>query len=280
VNLWVTGASGLLGSALRHKACLATGREVDIGDLAAVRAFFKKNRGITHVVNCAAFSLVDLSETKREEALNANAKGPENLGIAASEAGAKILHLSTDYVFPGDLRRPLKEDDPVAPCSYYGFTKWEGEKLLLRAHPQGCIIRTSWIFGRGGKNFVAKLLQMLQEKEEIRLTDDHWGRPTYAPDLAQAILSMLDASGIFHFANAGGASKYEFGLAMREEAEAAGFPIFTKRILPVPGSTFPSPAGRPVYSVFDTGKIERRIGPIRPWRAALREYLREAYASR
>jgi dTDP-4-dehydrorhamnose reductase len=179
-------------------------------------------------------------------------------------------------IFPGNLHRPLKEDDPVDPGSHYGKTKLEGERRLLQVNPEAAIIRTSWIFGRGGKNFVGKLLQMLQEKEEIHLTNDHWNLPTFTRDLSVAILKMLDHTGIYHFANTGAATKYEFGLAMREEAAALGFRVAAKRIVPVPGSTFPSPAIRPVYSVFDTSKIERKLGaPIRPWREALREYLRE-----
>lgn len=274
----MTGADGLLGSVLRKHASYSTGRrEADISDLEALRAFASSHAGITHIVNCAAFSLVDLAESRREEAHRANALGPEHLGILAAEIGARILHISTDYVFPGTLFRPLKEDDPVLPCSHYGSTKLEGELRLLKVNPEACIIRTSWIFGRGGKNFVAKLLEMIQAQEEIRLTDDCWNLPTYAPDLAAAILKMLDASGIYHFANSGAANKYEFGLAMREEAEAIGYKIAARRILPVPGSTFPSPASRPVYSVFDLSKIEKRLGgPIRPWREALREYLHDA----
>jgi dTDP-4-dehydrorhamnose reductase len=279
-KIWVTGADGLLGSVLRESAALATGRSMaDIGDLDALRSFTRQNRGITHIVNCAAFSLVDQAEADPEAAYKANALGPENLGILAAEIHARIVHISTDYVFPGNLHRPLKEDDPVDPCSHYGRTKLEGERRLLQVNPQAAIIRTSWIFGRGGKNFVAKLQQMLQEKKEIHLTNDHWNLPTYVRDLSDAILKMLDASGIYHFANRGAATKYEFGLAMREEAAALGLTIAAKRIVPVPGSTFPSPAERPVYSVFDTSKIERKLGaPIRSWREALREYLRDTAA--
>lgn len=283
MRLWITGANGLLGSALKQKGDLATGRaEADIGDLDALRAFASEHRGITHIVNCAAFSLVDLSETERETALRVNALGPENLAVLAKEIGARLVHISTDYVFKGDLHRPLNEKDATAPCNYYGFTKLEGERRVARMLPSACIIRTSWIFGQGGKNFVAKLLELLQEKEEIRLTDDHWNCPTYAPDLADAILQMLDVPGLYQFANGGAATKYEFGLAMKEEAEAAGFPLTIKRIVPVPGSTFPSLAKRPVYSVFDTAKIEKKLkAPIRPWREALRDYLNlVSYAQR
>jgi len=275
----VTGADGLLGSVLRKQATIVTRRsEADISDLDALRSFAVRNPGITHIINCAAFSLVDLAESEREEAFKANAAGPENLGILAAEIGARVVHISTDYVFSGNLRRPLKEEDPTEPSSHYGITKLEGERRLLKANPNACIIRTSWIFGRGGKNFIAKLFQMLLEKEELRLTNDHWNLPTYAPDLSDAILNMLDASGIYHYANRGVATKYEFGLALRDEAELAGFPIAAKRILAVPGSTFPTPALRPVYSVLDAKKIERKLGkPARPWREALREYVQESH---
>jgi dTDP-4-dehydrorhamnose reductase len=266
---------------MKQYAQLATTKQdADIADLASLRCFARRNPGITHIVNCAAFSLVDLAEKENLQALQANAVGPENLGIVASEIGARIVHISTDYVFRGDLHRPLKETDPVDPCNYYGMTKLQGERNLLKACPSACIIRTSWIFGEGGKNFVAKLLQFLLEKEEIQLTHDHWNCPTFVKDLAKAVFGMLNASGVFHFSNRGAATKYEFGLAMREEAMAAGFPIAAKRILPVPGSTFPSPAKRPVYSAFDTSKIESLLGyPIRSWREALSDYLRDVYAT-
>ncbi len=282
MKLWVTGADGLLGSSLRKRAAYATGRkEADIGDLDAVRSFLGKHPDITHIANAAAFSLVDPSETRRDEAHRANALGPENLGRAAAEAGVRLVHLSTDYVFPGNVHRPLKEDDPVKPLSYYGATKLEGERRLLAAFPDACVIRTSWIFGRGGKNFVSKLLELLRTEDEIRLTNDHWNSPTYAADLAEAVVNLRDANGIFHFSNKGAATKYEFGLAMRDMAAKAGFSTKAKRILPVPGSTFPSPAARPVYSAFDLSKAEKSLGkPIRPWGEALADYLDEAYANR
>lgn len=276
--LWIPGVNGLLGAALAKQArgfCLGTGREaVDISNLASVREFVRKNPGITHIVNCAAFSQVDLSETHPEEARKANALGPENLALAAKEIGARLVHISTDYVFEGNLHRPLREEDPTQPVNTYGKTKLEGEERVLHALPEACVLRVSWIFGAGGKNFVAKLLHLLQTQKEIRLTNDHWSRPTYAPDLASVILQMLDHSGIYHFANAGVANKYEFGIAMKEEAELLGLPIVSESIIPVPGSAFPSPCKRPVFSAFDTGKIERELCLTpRHWRTALKEYL-------
>lgn len=272
--LWIPGANGLLGKALCHqrKDALCSGREVDISDLARLREFVKKNPNIQSIINCAAFSQVDAAEIQREEAFKANVIGPENLAIVAKEIGAKLIHLSTDYVFPGSGNLPLREEDPVGPCNYYGKTKLEGEERALALG--ATVIRTSWIFGEGGKNFVGKLLQMLQREKEIRLTDDQWGRFTYAPDLAHALLRMLDHSGLYQYANQGMATKYEFGLAMKEEALKLGYPVTTESILPVPSSFFPTPCKRPVYSVFDTRKIEAYV-PIRHWREALRDFLCE-----
>ncbi len=276
--LWLTGSKGLLGAAFSAKcraekvAILETGRDVDIGNLDQVIVFAKLHPGISHIVNCAAFSEVDAAEGLRKEAHQTNAIGPENLAVTANEIGAKLIHISTDYVFSGKVKRPLTEKDLPSPCSYYGKTKLEGEQ---RALVKGaCVIRTSWIFGSNGKNFVSKLLKMLQTQKEIRLTDDQWGRFTYSKDLAAAILKMLDQTGLYQFANAGIATRYEFGLAMREEAFLMGYPIMTEAIIPVPGAVFPTPCERPAYSAFDTAKIESIIS-IRHFKEALKDFLCE-----
>jgi dTDP-4-dehydrorhamnose reductase len=270
--LWITGAKGLLGSSLQKKckAALQTGKEVDISEMGQVEAFLKSHPEITHIVNCAAYSQVDAAEKEREAAYRANALGPENLAIGAQKKGIKLIHISTDYVFPGTGNSPLKEEDPTAPCNYYGVSKLEGEQKAL-AH-SALVIRTSGIFGSGGKNFVSKLFDLLQSQEEIRLTQDQWGRFTYAPDLAETILQMRDQKGLYQYANSGVASKYQFAVAMREEALRMGFPVMTESILAT--SNFISPCKRPLYSAFDTSKIERFV-TIRPWQEALREFLCE-----
>ncbi|OGN63723.1 MAG: dTDP-4-dehydrorhamnose reductase [Chlamydiae bacterium RIFCSPHIGHO2_12_FULL_49_9] len=280
MKLWVTGASGLLGSALLAKAGgIGTNRkEADIADIESLRRFVKLHPDITHIVNCAAFSLVDLAETHKEEAYLANAKGPENLGRIASEIGSRLIHISTDYVFPGAGNKPLKEEDPTGPCNHYGKTKLEGEKLLLSAFPNACILRVSWLFGKGGKNFIARIMDLFKAQKEVRLTADQWGRPTFVPDLVQVILKMLDLSGLYQFANSGVTSKYEFGLALFNEARKMGFPLKAESILPVPGSTFPSSCKRPAYSAFDTSKIEKKLGVTpRHWQEALDEHAKATF---
>lgn len=275
MTLWLLGANGLVGSALKSTiSCVTTGHEVDIGDLKALRSFAKKFPGITHIVNAAGFTQVDPAETHREAAFSANALGPENIGIVAKEIGAQLLHLSTDYVFPGNGNQPLKETDPVGPCNYYGKTKLEGEQRLMEANPDSAILRVSWVFGHGGKNFVSQLLHNLQTKTEIKIVCDQWSRYTYAPDLAKVILQLVGHSGLFHFANSGPTTKYEFALAMREEAEKLGIRVLTEAIIPVSAGEFPAVCKRPAYSALDTTKIEETLSlKIRPWQDALQDYL-------
>lgn len=274
MNLWIPGANGLLGSALLSKVSAfgTTRSDVDIADLKAVRSFVNQ-RKFTHIVNCAAYSLVDGAESEKEKAYAANVLGPENLAIVAKESGAKLIHIGTDYVFPGNVHRPLREDDVVGPCNYYGETKLQGEQKVLQIYPEACVLRTSWIFGNGGKNFVAKLFQMIMQEDEVRLSNDQWGRPTYAPDLVNVILKLFGKAGLYQFANAGVTTKYDFGVAMVEEAKAMGLPV-TAQIVPVSSSTFRSPCKRPVYSAFDTTKIERELHlKIRHWKEALKEFI-------
>jgi dTDP-4-dehydrorhamnose reductase len=278
MKIWVSGSGGLLGSSLcRLIPCIpSTKKEADIANLDSLRAFAKQHPGITHIVNCSAFSLVDLAETHRMEAYQINAIGPENLGFVAKEIGAKIVHISTDYVFPGDVFRPLHEEDQARPLNYYGDTKWEGERRLFSVFPSACVIRTSALFGRGGKNFVAKIFQMLFEKEEIYLADDQHSSPTFVEDLAQAILQMLDETGLYHFSNQGSATKFALGTAICHFAKTKGAVFKTKTLIPVPSATFPSPCQRPVYSVFNTAKIRIKLKtPIRSWEEVLHSFLGE-----
>jgi dTDP-4-dehydrorhamnose reductase len=281
MTLWLLGANGLVGSAFRSTvSCLTSGHEVDISDLAALRAFVKNFPGITHIVNAAAFTQVDPAEIHKEEAFRTNVLGPENLGVIATEIGASLLHLSTDYVFPGNGNRPLRETDPTGPCNYYGQTKLEGEQRLMAVYPQSTILRVSWVFGRGGKNFVSQLFSNLQTKPELQIVCDQWSRYTYAPDLVKVMWQLLGKSGLYQFANAGAATKYEFALAMKEQAEKKGVRIATQRIIPVSHEQFPAACQRPLYSVFDTSKVEQSLGlRIRSWKEALSDHLEDLLVS-
>lgn len=282
---WLPGVNGLLGTALA-RLCKTkqipfigtTRQEIDLSQLTDVQKWLDAHPTITHIINCAAYSLVDAAETEKEKAWQANVIGPENLARVAREKKLRLLHLSSDYVFEGKLLRPLKEEDPAEPVNHYGVTKREGEIRVFKECPWACVLRVSWLFGEGGKNLVAKLLHLMQEKKELQLTDDQWGRPTYVKDLAEVLLLLQDREGLYQFANAGVTTKYHFGKAMHEEAIRLQLPIVTEKIVPVPSSTFPSVCVRPIYSAFDTTKIEREVSIIpRPWQQTLHEFM-EIYA--
>lgn len=273
MKIWVTGARGLVGSVFYEEfspLCVGTGREVDIADRNQVDAFLQQHPEISHIVNCAAYSLVDGAEKEPHIAHLANAIGPENLAKAAKERGLRLLHISTDYIFDGKKGSPYKEEDVPFPLNAYGKSKLEGEQRVLSSHPGATIVRTSWVFGRGGKNFVAKLLQMLQDVAEIYLSHDQVGRPTYAVDLAQALFLLLEKEGIYQFANQGEATKFSFGCFLRDLQGRSDVQIFQ-----VPSSHFPFVCHRPPYSVLSTEKVAPLLPrPIRPWQEALAEFLR------
>ena len=286
MRVWVTGARGLLGRAVqaelaaRGLGCLATDTDVDITDAPAVDAFAAREP-FTHLINCAAYTAVDACEQYEADARLVNGLGPANLGRAARARGAVAIQVSTDYVFPGvgagPTPAPYREDDPTGPINAYGRTKLLGEQRFLAAlGGPGYVVRTSWLFGPGGPNFVATMLQRFADRPEVRVVDDQRGRPTYAPDLAAALVELAvrrPPAGVYHFANAGEVSWYGLALATRDEAAARGrsFPV---TLLPTTTAAYPTPARRPAWSVLATDKLEAALGTRpRPWRAALGGYL-------
>lgn len=275
---------------------VSTDIELDLADGERVSEFVR-DHGFTHIINCAAYTDVDGAESEPERAMAVNAAGPANLGRAARLTAASIAHFSTDYVFDGKGGRPYREEDSCSPLNAYGRSKLEGERLLLAGAETAAeeerrifVLRTSWLFGEGGKNFVGTMLSLLAERDRIDVVADQTGRPTYCRDLARAALALLGlsgpkngpgptrrappASGVFHFANAGQTTWYEFAGAILEAARRKGFPVRASRMESVPTSAFPRPAARPAYSVLSTERIESALGlSPRPWQAALDDYL-------
>ena len=282
MKIWITGANGLVGKALQklclqeHLAYLATGHEVDISSLSQVKQFFNSNPAITHIVNCAAYTSVDDAEKEPQVAYLSNTLGPENLGKLAHLAGIKLVHLSTDYVFDSEAPIPHSEMSILKPVNVYAATKKDGEERLLAEFPHACIIRTSWVFGNGGKNFISSLLAKLQSNVKIAVVADQINRLTYAPDLAAAIINLLCHEGIYHFANTGLASRYDVAEKMIEYLKDKAVCREVEKVLAV---QFPTTASRPRYSILDTQKYENLIGITpRPWQNALQEYIDEYHS--
>jgi len=271
-----------------------TDLELDICNEQNVQRFSEQGQ-FTHIVNCAAFTRVDDAETQLTAAENVNGVGPGNLASAAARIGASITHFSTDYVFDGRASEPYSEAAACAPSGAYGRTKLVGEQRVLVTMPQQAsigrtvhVIRTSWLFGQGGSNFVATMLALMTERELLRVVHDQHGRPTYTVDLSNAALQLAGIgsthgpfeSGVYHFANSDATHWYGFAKQILESATELGFPIRTKLIEPVTTRDFPRPAPRPPYSVLSTKRFENATGVVpRPWRDALIDYLKNVKES-
>ena len=282
----VTGSRGQLGRALVARLQAAPGEELlsatdlpelDVGDLAHVERLFAGLSAAPDVlVNAAAFTAVDRCETEPDAAQRANGEAPGLLGSACRQAGCRMAHVSTDYVFAGEASRPYTEEDAPDPRSAYGRTKLDGERRVLTASPDFLVVRTSWVFGEG-HNFVRSVLAQAEARRTgeasgpLRVVDDQHGRPTYAVDLAEAILGLLerDARGLYHVANGDVATWWNLARAALDEA---GFTDLAIERIHTADLDLPAP--RPAWSVLDCSKAEALGVTLRSWREALGAYLR------
>ena len=256
-----------LQKALSGRDVTALGRaQLDITDPDAVRVAVA---GHDVVINASAYTKVDDAEEHEADAFAVNASGVQNLAIATSEAGAKLVQVSTDYVFDGSATAPYDEATPLSPISAYGRTKAEGERLALAANPDGTyIVRTAWLYGAGGSNFANTMLRLASTHETVSVVTDQLGQPTWTGDVARQIVELLDAdatAGIYHATNSGEASKFDF---TREIFRVVG--LDPERVKPTTSTEFVTPAPRPGYSVLGHDSWARAgISPMRNWRAAL-----------
>lgn len=276
----VTGANGQLGSCLKdiasnysqYKFIFTDIAELDITDAAAVSSFFVKHSP-SWVVNCAAYTAVDKAESSPEEAMLLNATAVGILAKASHNVGASILHISTDYIFDGTAISPITESAKPNPLSVYGRTKLEGEKAVVEANPHHIIIRTSWLYGPHGNNFVKTMMRLSGERSEIDVVADQWGCPTSAVDLAEAIITAIksvdrrttsDVYGIYNYSNEG----------------AASWALFAEEVMMLIGSDchinlitteqYPTAACRPAYSILSKKKFTTTFGSIPPeWELSL-----------
>lgn len=281
MRILVTGANGQLGNELRIVLAQAISDEVfytdkeelDLTNAKAV-ADFVVNNDITHIINCAAYTNVDLAETEKLECNAINVTAVKNIAMAADSNGAKVIHISTDYVFDGTAHRPYRESDKVNPISQYGTTKRSGETALIALAPDSIIIRTAWLYSPFGKNFVKTILRLSKEQNEIGVVCDQIGTPTYARDLALAILAILKChqwvSGIYHFTDEGACSWYDFAKTIVKLAGNTDC-----KVKPILSDDFPRPAARPYYSVLDRTRIKATYGVTIPhWEDSLEDCLK------
>lgn len=235
------------------------------------------------IVNAAAYTAVDRAETEVETAQKVNAIAPTILAQSAQKIGAKLLHISTDYVFDGCNNRPYLETDPTHPLGVYGNSKLAGEKGIQNTDAHFIILRTAWVYGTLGKaNFVKTMLRLGREREQIKVVMDQVGSPSWAQDIADAITQLLDnietVRGVYHFTNSGVASWYDLAQAIFAEAQTLGFPLQVKEVIPITTEQYPTPAQRPAYSVLSTQKITPLLGSPPPyWRDSLSQMLQQLY---
>ncbi|QHW31539.1 dTDP-4-dehydrorhamnose reductase [Paenibacillus rhizovicinus] len=277
VRLLVTGANGQLGQELVHLSndrvhIVGFGRDqLDITDLARCREVLGEVKP-DGVVHAAAYTAVDKAESEPEKAYRVNALGTRNLAIAAEELGIKLLYVSTDYVFDGRGTAPYDEYDNTNPQSVYGKSKRAGEVLLQSLSSRWFIVRTSWVYGKYGNNFVKTMLKLAGERDSLTVVADQIGSPTFTRDLGAFLIDLMQTEkyGVYHASNTGTCSWYEFAQAIFEES---GMPVRTE---PCTTEQFPRPAPRPSYSVMDHAAIRQNgLYDLRPWREALREFLLE-----
>jgi len=287
LKLALIGANGMLAQMIKRVAPAGYDiinlfrPEFDIVDRNQVLSLLKRIQPDV-IVNCAAYTNVDGCETNEESAIQVNGAGPGYLAEAALDVGATLVHISTDYVFPGDKMEPYSEDDATGPLSAYGRSKLAGEQALLSSGLTNYfILRTSWLYGPGGNNFVETILRLAGEREELRIVADQHGSPTFTADLANAIFHLLMAAqgqqayGIYHFSNNGICTWYEFANRIVSLARSNNLPIKVDRLLPIRTEEYPLPAKRPAYSVFSKTKYEAVTGQVSPcWQESLESYFK------
>lgn len=281
-QILITGAGGQLGREFMHLKDLFPGLDLlsadrltlDIAHPERVAAFFDRHR-IDYCINCAAYTGVDKAESEPAVARMVNVSAVESLALACKATGTRMVHFSTDYVYHNHQNIPFKEDDPTSPQGVYARTKLEGEQVALALHEETMIIRTSWVYAAEGHNFLNTMLRLGGERPLLGVVFDQVGTPTYACDLAQAVMTIIDKKenglidnsllkGVYHYSNEGVASWYDFALAI---FEIAGIHC---KVNPIETKDFPTPAARPPFSVLNKAKIKAAFDlEIPHWRNAL-----------
>jgi dTDP-4-dehydrorhamnose reductase len=271
----VTGSSGQVGRELadlageypRFRFSFLSREEFPLDDEQKMTAWMNQNP-VDIFIHCAAYTAVDKAESEKEKACQVNTAATGLIASHLSKSNTRLIYISTDYVFDGTSSTPLTEEAPTNPINWYGTTKLNGERLVLQNNPLSQVIRTSWVYSAYGINFVKTMMRLMKEKQMVRVVEDQKGSPTYAGDLSNAILQMLQSDhfipGIYHYSNEGEASWFEFAGEIKKLTGS------DCAVIPIPSSGFPTPAKRPSYSLLDKSKIKKDYGlSIPDWKTSL-----------
>ncbi len=283
-SILITGSTGQLGSSLKQVEHLFPGydfiyttrEDLPLDDTQKMRGIFASVQP-RYCINCAAYTAVDKAESEKELAFKINADAVGSIAKLCNEHHCRLIHISTDYVFNGTSVMPYHEEDDINPLNVYGASKAAGERSALKYCPDTIIIRTSWVFSEHGKNFVKTMISLMHNREEISVVNDQTGAPTYAPDLASAIMKIISSGrwlpGIYHYCNTGKTTWFGFAEAIRQMISS------NCRINPIPSSAYPTPAQRPLYSLLSTDKIISTFGlQMRDWKVSLQECVQKLQA--
>lgn len=285
-RILLTGAAGQLGSEIRQRVAmmpvayelLATDQaDLDITSASAVDTAIQAFKPDV-IINAAAYTTVDKAESEPDIAFAVNAKGPDNLAMAASQHSIRLIHISTDYVFNGRHYAPWKIDDPVEPINIYGESKLAGEQAIQRHCPEALIIRTAWVYSKYGHNFVKTMINLMNNRDELNVIYDQIGTPTHAGRLAEICLSAVGQpqfAGLYHWTDAGVASWYDFAQAIYSLGSELGLIRHTCQINAITTADYPTPAQRPNFSVMDCQQTRKDFGFARHWREQLQMMLQE-----
>jgi dTDP-4-dehydrorhamnose reductase len=283
--IWIIGNKGMLGKELSHLfdahdfSYVGTDIEIDIADITTLQNFTAE-KNINWIINCAAYTAVDKAEDERDLCYKINVTGSENIAKTAKKLNAKLIYISTDYVFDGNQNSAYTEKDEVNPLSFYGKTKLEGEIKTLESNKESIILRTAWLYGQHGKNFVSTMLNLMKIKNEIGVVSDQWGAPTWTKDLAEAIFTIIKKDmPLYDIYNASGEGKttwYDFAKEIQEIAYQKKILTNKIKINSLKTKEYPVKAKRPQYSLLDKTKLKNTFGFVFPdWKESLNKFFND-----
>lgn len=283
--VWLIGCKGMLGTEVARQLknsnidYIGTDIDVDITKLEVLEDFANKNPKIDWIINCSAYTAVDKAEDDKDFANLLNNIGPKNISSVAKKINAKMIHISTDYVFDGTGNIPYTEDMDVKPIGVYGQTKADGEKSVIDSGCEYYIFRTAWLYGYDGKNFVYTMLKLMESKQELSVVSDQKGTPTFAGDLANCVIKTITSKnqiscGIYHCTDLGEITWYDFACEIYKQGKATGKLSNECKINPCSTDEFPTKAKRPAYSVLSKEKIQQTLGITLPmWNESLNVFM-------